>query len=313
VLLLVGVFAFFIFQRLRITKKQKLVIEEQKAVVEEQKAEVEEAHVELEEKNREVMDSINYAKRIQDALLATEEHQSKHLPEHFILFEPKDVVSGDFYWALEKQDHLYLTSADCTGHGVPGAFMSMLGIAFLNEINAHDKLLNPAEILDQLRDRIIKELGQDGGESKDGMDMSLIRLNLKTKELEWAGANNPLYHIKELDGKQTDKDVQNETHYIQIISPDKQPIAQYLDKKPFTNHSIKLNKGDGIVLFTDGFADQFGGSKGKKLMYKPFRRILLENMDKPMKTQKEVLTQVFKDWKGEVEQVDDVCVIGVRV
>ena len=316
--------------------------ERQKGKIERQKEEVERTHEQLAEHHKEITDSINYAKRIQDAMLASEEHESPHFPEHYILFKPKDVVSGDYYWALEKQGYLYITVADCTGHGVPGAFMSMLGMAFLNEINASEKLLTPAEILDELRARIIKELGQTGaqGENKDGMDMSLVRLKLASLpsrasgnsanrgkvpealegtgiegtgiELMWAGANNPLYHIKELDGNETEKDVVNHNQYVKVIPPNKQSIGFGYNMKPFTNHEITLQKGDSIILFTDGFADQFGGPKGKKFKYRPYMQLLLDLKDRSMEEQKTLIESRFDEWKGDQEQVDDVCVMGVK-
>ncbi|MBL4625919.1 MAG: SpoIIE family protein phosphatase, partial [Flavobacteriales bacterium] len=291
-------------------------IESQKGKVEKVLIEVEEAHEQLAEHHKEITDSINYAKRIQDAMLKSEEHNNEHLPEHYILFKPKDVVSGDYYWALEKQGYLYITSADCTGHGVPGAFMSMLGMSFLNEINSRPELLTPAQILDELRERVMKELGQTGaeGESKDGMDMSLMRIKLDgSNELMWSGAYNPLYHIKALDGKEIEKDVQSDTYYVSVIDADKQSIGFGYNMKPFTNHTIMLKQGESIVLFTDGFADQFGGPRGKKFKYKPYKRLLLDVKDKPMQEQKSIIDKSFEDWRGEQEQVDDVCVIGMRV
>jgi serine phosphatase RsbU (regulator of sigma subunit)/tetratricopeptide (TPR) repeat protein len=294
VLIVVIALLGIIFNRLNITKKQKQVIEEQKLVVET-------AKVQLEEKNKEVMDSINYAKRIQDALLKSEEHESKHLPPHFILFKPKDIVSGDFYWALEKENHLYLAAADCTGHGVPGALLTMLGNSFLNEINGVDKLLTPAEILNQLRNKIISELNQTGkdGETNDGMDISLMRLNLKTNELQWAGANNSLYMIRQGD--------------LEEVKPDKQPIGYNHKMTDFTNHSFQINTGDYICIFTDGFADQFGGPKGKKYKYNTFKEKLLSIYQNPMNEQKQLLAKEFELWKGNLQQVDDICVIGIRV
>jgi len=288
--LLLGVLLFYGFIKIR---KNKKLIEAQKQEVEHQKEIVE-------EKNKDITDSINYAKRIQHAILKSEEHSSPHLPPHFILFKPKDIVSGDFYWALEKQDHLYLAAADCTGHGVPGAFLTMLGISFLNEINAHEKLLSPAEILDKLRERVIKELGQTGKalENKDGMDISLGKLNLKTMQLEWAGANNPLYYIQDNELKE--------------IKSDKQPIAYYMEMKPFTNHVIQFKKGDSFYLLTDGFADQFGGDKGKKFKYKQLQERLIETIKVEPEEQKRVLNNTFEEWRGSLEQVDDVCIIGVR-
>jgi serine phosphatase RsbU (regulator of sigma subunit)/tetratricopeptide (TPR) repeat protein len=294
VLIIVVVLLGIIFNRLNITKKQKQVIEEQKLVVEASKSQ-------LEEKNKEVMDSINYAKRIQDALLKAEEHESKHLPPHFILFKPKDIVSGDFYWALEKENHLYLAAADCTGHGVPGALLTMLGNSFLNEINAVDKLLTPAEILNQLRSKIISELKQTGrdGETNDGMDISLMRLNIETNQLQWAGANNSLYMIRQGE--------------LEEIKPDKQPIGYNHKMVDFTNHSFEINQGDYICIFTDGFADQFGGPKGKKYKYNTFKNKLLEIYQNPMNEQKQLLAKEFELWKGNLQQVDDICVIGIRV
>lgn len=294
VLIIVVVLLGIIFNRLNITKKQKQVIEEQKLVVEASKSQ-------LEEKNKEVMDSINYAKRIQDALLKAEEHESEHLPPHFILFKPKDIVSGDFYWALEKENHLYLAAADCTGHGVPGALLTMLGNSFLNEINAVDKLLTPAEILNQLRSKIISELKQTGrdGETNDGMDISLMRLNIETNQLQWAGANNSLYMIRQGE--------------LEEIKPDKQPIGYNHKMVDFTNHSFEINQGDYICIFTDGFADQFGGPKGKKYKYNTFKNKLLEIYQNPMNEQKQLLAKEFELWKGNLQQVDDICVIGIRV
>ncbi|OFY90169.1 MAG: hypothetical protein A3K10_15125 [Bacteroidetes bacterium RIFCSPLOWO2_12_FULL_31_6] len=294
VLLIVVSMLGVIFNRLKITKKQKLVIEEQKQVVEI-------AKTQLEEKNKEVMDSINYAKRIQDALLKSEEHESKHLPPHFILYKPKDIVSGDFYWALEKDHHLYLAAADCTGHGVPGALLTMLGNSFLNEINAIDILLTPAEVLNLLRQKIIIELNQKGndGESNDGMDISLIRLNLLTNELQWAGANNPLYIIRE--------------NQLEEYKPDKQPIGYNYKMTDFTNHTFNIQKGDYVCIFTDGFADQFGGPKGKKYKYNTFKEKLLNIYQTPMNEQKQLLSKEFEMWKGNLQQVDDICIIGLRI
>lgn len=293
-LLLVLVFAFFVLRALSITKKQKLIIERKNEETEKQKKIIE-------EKNKDITDSINYAKQIQRALLREEEHVSSHLPEHAILFMPKDIVSGDFYWTIEKEDYWYFAVADCTGHGVPGAIMSMLGISFMNEISFSEKLLSPNEILNKLRERIVYELRQ-GDESignRDGMDISLCRLNLNTLELEWAGANNSLNLIR--NGN------------LEIIKPDKQPIGYYPNPKPFTNHTIQLQKGDSIFIYSDGYADQFGGEKGKKLTYKRLENSLIEHCTLPLKEQKELLKQAFVDWKGSLEQVDDVCIVGVRV
>jgi serine phosphatase RsbU (regulator of sigma subunit)/Tfp pilus assembly protein PilF len=286
-LLFVLVFAAFIFRSLKITRKQKKIIEQQKTMVE--------MH------QKEILDSINYAKQIQRALLREEEHVSSHLPEHAILFMPKDIVSGDFYWGFEKNEYWYFAVADCTGHGVPGAIMSMLGISFLNDISFSEKLLSPNEILNKLRERIVYELRQSDESvgNRDGMDISLCRLNLKTLELQWAGANNSLNLIR--NGN------------LEIIKADKQPIGYYPNPKLFTNHTIQLQKSDSIYIYSDGYADQFGGEKGKKLTYKRLENLLIEKSTLSLKEQKELLKKAFIDWKGSLEQVDDVCIIGVRV
>jgi len=286
-LFLVAVFAGFVFRSLRITSKQKQTIEQQKKIVEEHQ--------------KEIIDSITYAKRIQNALLREEEHISKHLPEHFILFMPKDIVSGDFYWGAEKHDYWYFAAADCTGHGVPGAIMSMLGISFLNDIVSSEELLSPAEILNRLRNRIIDELrqtGEDGG-SKDGMDISLVRLNLKTNELQWAGANNALNLIR--------------NEQLEEVKADKQPIGYHPEQHPFTNHEMQLQKGDCIYIYSDGYADQFGGTKGKKFTYKRLEDLIMKQKEVSMNNQKVFFKRHFIEWKGSLEQVDDVCVFGVRV
>lgn len=254
----------------------------------------------LSEKQKEIVDSIHYAKRIQSALLKDEEHLSPQLPEHFILFIPKDIISGDFYWALEKDHYWYVCAADCTGHGVPGAMMSMLGMAFLTEIAGVSTLPDPADILNELRYKIVKQLGQTGksGENKDGMDISMIRINMQTKEVQWAGANNALYIVR--------------NNELREIKANKQPIGYYEIMHPFSNHSIETQQGDMFYLFSDGYADQFGGSKGKKFKYKQLEELLVSISQKPAEEQKDTLRQAFLDWKGNTEQTDDVLVIGIR-
>lgn len=293
-LMIAVLLSLFVWKSLKTTRKQKSIIEKQKKLVEEK-------NLIVEEKNKNIIDSINYAKRIQLALLKEEDHVSEHLPEHFILYKAKDIVSGDFYWAFERNDYWYIAVADCTGHGVPGAFMSMLGIAFLNEIAAVSEFLSPATILSMLRDKIAKELGQNGkeGGSKDGMDISLACFNKKTQELQWAGANNPLYILK--------------GNTLTEIKGNKQPIGYHENMKPFTNHEMKLGKDDLIFLFTDGFSDQFGGPKGKKFKHSQFKELLMSVSTQPMEKQKEILNNEFEAWKSFHEQTDDVCVIGVRV
>ena len=289
--LLMFALAFFIFRGLREKQKANVIISEQK-----QKVDL--AFAQLHQKHTEITDSINYAKRIQLAMLKEENHVSKNLPEHFIFFQPKDVVSGDFYWSFEKENFWYVAAVDCTGHGVPGAFLTMLGSAFLNDICAQKNNFSPAEILNLLRDKIIHELGGQS-EVKDGMDISLCRINLLTKEIEWSGANNPLWIIQ-----------QNE---FQEFKPDKQPIGFQQNQKPFTNHIVQLKEGSLIYLFTDGIADQFGGVKGKKFKYKQLKEIFQTISMQSMSEQKQIVQTAFQNWKGNLEQVDDVCVIGIRV
>ena len=258
-------------------------------------------------KNKEITDSINYAQRIQDAMLKPKQNQLINIPDHFILLKPKDIVSGDFYWATKKENYWYIAAVDCTGHGVPGAFMSMLGLALLNEITARDQAISPAEILDALRYKIIKELHQSGGveDNRDGMDMSLARIQLDNNEVQWAGANNSLYIVQELDGLKP-----GEKKLIEIKG-DKQPIGFHPSSTPFTNHRFSLKPKTQLYLFTDGFADQFGGPNGKKMMYKKFETALLQYADLGLDEQKKALSDYFEAWKKGEEQVDDVCVIGI--
>lgn len=305
-LFLMVILAFFIYRSYK--QKQKA-----NAIIVQQKAEVEEKNRLIGEKHKEITDSINYAKRIQGALLKEEEHVSAHLPKHFILFLPKDVVSGDFYWNFEKThtvienskpkttEYWYGCIADCTGHGVPGAMMSMLGMSMLSDITSGDALLTPAEILDRLRNRIITELGQTGkdGENKDGMDASIFRLNRQTNELYWAGANNALYLYSNNELKE--------------VKADKQPVAHHPIMKPFTNQVFQLQKGDIYYLITDGYADQFGGVKNKKFKYKQLEELLASIAAKSVTEQKETLKQTFINWKGTNEQTDDVTIAGLRV
>jgi len=287
VLALIG--GFVIMSRLRVTRKQKQIIELQKA--------------EVDEKQGEIMASINYAKRIQQALFQTEAYVSKHLPEHFILLKPKDVVSGDFYWSIQKNDCLYLAVVDCTGHGVPGAFMSMLGIAFLNEVTSVDKALTPGEILQELRTKVINELGQTGetGENRDGMDASLPRYNLKTKEMIWAGANSPLWRV----GKSAHD-------AFTVYKANRQPIGFHSAMELFVDHEVVVAPGDTFYLFTDGYVDQFGGPDGKKLKSAGLKKILHEIYPMDMEEQRNELNSRFINWQNELEQIDDVCIMGIR-
>lgn len=312
-LILMMVFAGFIYSRFRISQRQQRIIEQQKHTVDL-------AYDQLSEKNREIIDSIHYAKKIQTALLKEQEHVSKHLPEHFILFKPKDIVSGDFYWSYERDGFWYLAAADCTGHGVPGAFLTMLGTAFLNEIVSSLTLPSPAHILDELRVKFVKELSQSGKSEqninllKDGMDISLLRLELGSRNVEWAGANNGLCIFRNENGNDPSLGFEPIAGvHGAYVQPDKQPIGLYHKTTAFTNHRISLLPGDTVYLFTDGYADQFGGPQGKKLKFRTLQAYLAAQQSESLTDQKKFFNTKFDEWRGQLEQVDDVTLIGLRV
>jgi len=246
----------------------------------------------VEEKQKEIIDSINYAKRIQQAVLTGADVWNKVSKEHFILFKPKDIVSGDFYWAYNTPNNRSVFAlADCTGHGVPGGFMSMLGNSFLNEIVVENKIFKADEILNKLRAKIIHALEQKGGtQQKDGMDISLCVWNKLDNTLEFAGANNPLWLLKNsVSSSVTLSGVEGqvENRELQEYKADKMPIGTYLENEvPFASVTIQLEKGDIIFLSTDGYADQFGGPKGKKYKYKPLIDSLIKNSNLSMEEQK---------------------------
>jgi len=280
---------------------EKKVIERTEEVVR-QKSEIEHKNVELEILYKQVTDSIHYAKRIQDAILPTSNKIKSLLPDSFILFKPKDIVSGDFYWIEQKGDIVYFAAVDCTGHGVPGAFMSLVGYNILRDILKNTPASKPSEILDKLRDGVVNALRSDetSKQAKDGMDMTLCAINYTTMTLQYAAAFNPLYLIR---GGEL------------IMHPaNKFPIGSYIGEKTgFDNHEFALQKGDQIFIFSDGYADQFGGPTGKKFMVGNFRKLLLKIAELDSHTQKEELNRTLVTWQGEQEQVDDVLVIGVKV
>jgi serine phosphatase RsbU (regulator of sigma subunit) len=297
-LLIVGI----IFRSLQMNKRKNRIITEQKAEVEKQKHVIEHQKELVEEKQKEVMDSIHYAKRIQGALLASDALLNQNLPEYFVLFKPKDVVSGDFYWALKHGESFYMAAADSTGHGVPGAFMSLLNISFLTEAINVKQIQNPDEILNYTRSRLIKALQEDGSQEggKDGMDCILSVFDFKRNKMEYAAANNSFYILRNRE--------------LITCSADKMPVGRSpLDHQPFTKHSVDLQKGDIVYMLTDGFPDQFGGVKGKKYKYKQLEELILANGDKPLKEQREIYNLDFETWKGDLEQVDDVLLIGVKI
>ena len=255
----------------------------------------------LEEKNKDITDSIQYAKRIQSALLASDSLLKRNLPEYFLLYKPKDIVSGDFYWA-EKFDNKFLIAAcDCTGHGVPGAFMSLLGVSFLNEITKEKNITQPDLVFNALRENIIRAINPEGNEEgRDGMDAVLCLFDFQKMEMQLACSNNPLWILRN-------------NQWLEY-KPDKFPIGKHEGEIiPFTLQKTLLQKGDLIYIFTDGYADQFGGPKGKKFKYKNIQQLLLNNASRSMEEQKTILNETIEKWKGNLEQVDDILIIGIRI
>ncbi len=319
-------FSIFLLRLFRQKRKANILLALQNTEIRQQREEISTQRdlvtlqkEQIEEIYKEVTDSINYAKRIQEAVLPVSDSARSILGEHFVLFKPKDIVSGDFYFTTKIKNWLIVAVADCTGHGVPGAFMSMLGISFLNEIVQKQEINKANQILNRLRIEIINALQQKGlsGEQKDGMDISLLVINTDTNECQWAGANNPLYIVRKPIKSESEKSVETNFQLSDIglyeLKGDKMPIAIYPEMRDFTNHEFSLQKGDCVYLFTDGYADQFGGTKGRKFMYKQFKHVLESNCDKPMLLQGEILELTFNDWKGRTEQIDDVTIIGMRI
>ncbi len=269
---------------------------------------------------QEITDSIDYAQRIQTAILPDKEYMDAIMPEYFVLFKPRDIVSGDFYWVKEVQDHLVIVGADCTGHGVPGAFMSMLGITLLNGLIGDRCFDAPSSILEQLRIKI-KELlvqGGNGEAQKDGMDMVIAILNRATNELHYSGANNPLYLIRkkaQVTGNKLDLLESLEHDDFQLVEQkgDKQPVGVHWEETAFTNHTIKLQEQDTIYLFTDGIVDQYGGRDHKKYKSVNFKKLLLSIQEETLEKQKQLIHNAFESWRGNNDQIDDVCVVGIRV
>jgi len=276
---------FFAIRTNNQRKKANRKLAEQKSLVEAQK--------------HEITDSINYARRLQSAIFPSTASIAAEFPDSFVLFKPKDIVSGDFYWMEQSEGRIFISAADSTGHGVPGAMVSIVCSNALNRAVKEYKLRDTGGILDKTRELVLETFAKSSNEVKDGMDISLLAVDKKEQKVFWSGANNQLWCISAGELKE--------------IKPDKQPIGLTDTPRPFTTHGLALNKGDAYYLITDGYADQFGGPKGKKFKYKPLQELLLANAGTSMEGQKSLLNETFENWRGSLEQVDDVTIIGIRV
>ncbi|WP_066633779.1 PP2C family protein-serine/threonine phosphatase [Labilibacter marinus] len=312
-----------VIERTREIEKQKEEIEDQKEEIVTQLELVISQKDTIEAQKQQILDSIHYAKRIQTAIMPPEDLLQDSFCDHFVLNNPRDIVSGDFYWNVKKDNKLYIAVADCTGHGVPGAFLSILGISYLNEIvSAND--YDASQILGRLRESLIFSLHQKGkeGEAQDGLEIALCILDLNNNTLQYAGANRPLYLFrKNSDDK---NNVEPEQDYMQVIPngdyrmlkyrPDSMPIGIYYDAtSPFTNIDIPIQPGDSFYLFTDGYVDQLGGPKRKTFRVKYLRELLFGIQEKKMSEQREVLQENIKQWQGDLMQTDDILVLGVKI
>ena len=300
VLLLVAFFSVILYNRFKTTHKQKLIIEKKELETLDQKQLIE-------EKQKEITDSINYAQKIQEAYMPPVGALQYCFKNSFLFFQPKDVVSGDFYYInnpLDENgnriDEVYLAAADCTGHGVPGSIMSIICCNALNEAILTKKIRDTGKILDESREIIIRNLkSKNGSDRKDGMDICLLRINKKTNEVQFSGANNPFWFIS--------------NNNLEEIKGNKQPVGLYENMSPFDTHTITMPAPSQLFLFTDGYADQFGGPRGKKYKYTQLKEFLLSNSELSMQEQYEKLKTEFESWKGDLEQVDDVCIISIKI
>lgn len=291
-LLFVLIFAGFIYRSLQTTKKQKLIIEQKEREAQQQK------HL-IEDKQKEIVDSITYAKRLQQAILPPTEFITQNIADNFILYKPKDIVAGDFYWSEKIDNSFFIASADCTGHGVPGAMVSVVCSNALNRTVKEFGLTDTGKILDKTRELVIETFEKSNADVKDGMDISLLCIEKQNKKIFWSGANNPLWYVQD--------------NGLKEIKADKQPVGKSYDIKPFTTNELNYKPDTTFYLFTDGLADQFGGPKGKKFKYKQFEELLVSINNKTMQEQSEIISEKFENWKGTLEQVDDICVIGLKI
>lgn len=302
-LILVTALAFFIFKGFKQKKKANLLLEEKSKIIE--------------DKNKDITDSINYAKRIQEAILPEENLLLAHY-ESFIYYHPKDIVSGDFYWIKEIGNKFYFSVVDCTGHGVPGAFMSIIGFNALNRIVEDLQLSETGLILDKLNELVLHSIRQqdkDGSSIRDGMDISLCCIDKENETLEFSGANNPLYLLRPtaISAENFPISLTENGYNLIEIKADKMAIGGVENTKKYQTHFLQLQKGDAVYLFSDGYADQFGGPKSKKFMYKQFKQLLASVQEQSMDEQKDILHKTIIDWRGNLDQVDDICIMGVRI
>jgi serine phosphatase RsbU (regulator of sigma subunit) len=311
---LIALILFLVFRSLKRKKESNLFLNQVNATLTEQKfrlqrqnEQIEHQHKLIETKNREITDSIFYAKNIQTSLIPSKIDFEKYFEESFILFKPKDIISGDFYWISDKDGKIIFVTADCTGHGVPGGFMSMLGISMLNEIINEYALTEPALVLSKLRKKVITSLKQKGisGEHQDGMDLTLMVIDKKEMKLVYSAANHTFYIIRKNN---------DEGFVLKQFKGDKQPVGIYGEKlKPFSQTEVELHKGDIIYTFSDGYADQFGGPDGKKFKYKQLQEILIKIAGLSLSEQQIHLDKTITNWKGNLEQIDDITVVGIKI
>jgi serine phosphatase RsbU (regulator of sigma subunit) len=281
-----------------------------------QKNELEAQKIIVDKRNRDITDSLNYARRIQHAILKTSLRLEDFFTESFILFIPKDIVSGDFYWAKSKNGKILFALADCTGHGVPGAFMSIIGTYGLNNFVTESDLNNPGEILNEMNNLFKNSFCQsEGAEIFDGMDICLCLYDPATKELNYAGANLPLHILRENSKPQPTSHIvhSNNSHTLYQLKPNKQPIGYIFEDVNYVTHGVKLMENDILYIFTDGFADQFGGLYKKKFRYQELRQLICSIVSLPLQEQRTTLEKAFRNWKGDNVQVDDVSFMGIRI
>ena len=266
---------------------------------------------EIEHQKTEILDSIGYAKRIQNAILPTRERIREVIPNSFVLYQPKDIVAGDFYWVEKAGDYSFFAAADCTGHGVPGAMVSVVCSNALNQAVIQEGIVDPGKILDRVRELVIEQFDKGDEDVKDGMDIALCRLSVSEESeensshphitLQFAGAHNSLLKFEP------------DLNKMQEVKADRQPVGQFQSMKPFTTQTVEVKSGDRIFLFSDGYADQFGGEKGKKLKKANFYRLITDVQAFGMQEQYSHLLEKFENWRGDIEQLDDVCIIGVEL